>query len=183
MRSREREAIATRAPSAASALAIPFPRPFEAPMTSATLPSIPRSMGRNPSRSSTTQAPSPNLHVSTPDAAERAARAPAIHLPPFARGRLVPWLRARAAAARRPHAGSLPSACVTWAMVRTAIATRVGPRSSSATWWSTAPVPKPHPPLKYSCQPGGATSPTPHRCLGTTELRRRMAASRWRATT
>src|SRR5438552_944922 len=41
---RARAQIATRQPSAASAAAVPRPRPFEAAVTSATLPSIPRSM-------------------------------------------------------------------------------------------------------------------------------------------
>ena len=45
-RSREREVIATRAPSAASAAAMPRPMPFEAPVTSATRPEIPRSISR-----------------------------------------------------------------------------------------------------------------------------------------
>ena len=39
--------------------------------------------------------------------------------------------------------------------------------SSSATWLSTSPVPDPQPPLKYSLQPFGATSPMPHRWDGT----------------
>ena len=43
-RSRECEEIATRAPSATSSAAIPRPIPFDAPVTSATLPSKPRSM-------------------------------------------------------------------------------------------------------------------------------------------
>src|SRR4051794_28012290 len=43
MRSREREVIATRAPSAASARAIPCPMPLLAPVTSAVLFSSPRS--------------------------------------------------------------------------------------------------------------------------------------------
>src|SRR4051812_3880187 len=44
MRSREREDIATRAPSAASSAAIARPIPCDAPVTSATLPVRPRSM-------------------------------------------------------------------------------------------------------------------------------------------
>src|SRR4051812_38449203 len=44
MRSRECEEIATRAPSATSSVAIPRPIPFDAPVTSATLPFKPRSM-------------------------------------------------------------------------------------------------------------------------------------------
>src|SRR3954454_21372238 len=44
MRSRECEEIATRAPSATSSVAIARPIPFDAPVTSATLPFKPRSM-------------------------------------------------------------------------------------------------------------------------------------------
>ncbi len=40
----ERELIATRAPSATSSAAIARPMPFDAPVTSATRPAIPRSM-------------------------------------------------------------------------------------------------------------------------------------------
>src|SRR3954451_271132 len=44
MRSGDRDAIATRAPSAANSAAIPRPMPLEPPVTSATRPSNPRSM-------------------------------------------------------------------------------------------------------------------------------------------
>ena len=44
IRSGECEAMATRAPSVISSAAMARPIPFDAPMTSATLPSRPRSM-------------------------------------------------------------------------------------------------------------------------------------------
>ena len=61
--------------------------------------------------------------------------------------------------------------------VMTAIATRSSPRRSSPTWWSTAPVPDPQPPLKYSVQPAGIAWANPQRCDGTIVRSRAVLAA------
>ena len=61
--SRVRELTATRAPSGASSRAIPKPMPCEAPVTSATLPSRPRSMTRRVSACGCRVAPMPGLRL------------------------------------------------------------------------------------------------------------------------
>ena len=50
------------------------------------------------------------------------------------------------------------------------------PRRRSATWWSTAPLPEPQPPLKYRAQPEGRTRAIPQRCDPTTDR-----AAAWRS--
>ena len=72
----------------------------------------------------------------------------------------------RSSRAKIPLRVALPYGCEPSNIVSTAIETRAQPRTSSATWWSSRPVPYPHPPLKYSFQPGCGSSPIPQRSAG-----------------
>src|SRR5450755_3586793 len=54
----------------------------------------------------------------------------------------------RSSRANMPRSVSFPYAWVPSLSVITATETRAQPRINSATWWSTAPVPRPQPPLK-----------------------------------
>src|SRR6478609_7052625 len=92
MRSCEREDIATRAPSPASALAMPRPRPFEAPVTSATLPSMPRSIAAK----SISKRDSHNCNVNAP---------------PFGTLAAPPWDGPRCDRHSRPPCGGAARVC------------------------------------------------------------------------